>query len=361
MRVCTDALEGREIPVEFGAIEKTLEALWREQGGEDAVTRAALWNVLAHTNCDVDRARAAEVLHKASARVPQRSIIIEARQDAEERIAASIRVNCHMIGGGKQMYSEEISIVAGGDRIFHVPPLVEALLLANVPVVAWWLGDLPSDERYIHAILDPAERVVADSSEFALAEHFAMLHRMADLTDTIPADLNWSRLDEWRIATATIFDSPAMRPRLGQIRRVNVACASPDGKFANVTGSLLYLGWLFTKAGCQIKPDGTVARSSGGEVRWHIEERSEEAAGKRRLISIEIEFVDGMKATVERGHADSALRADFSGIVEGGTTVTRVSETSLDALLLRQLSRSEDQVFHEVIPAAVSLASKVRR
>jgi len=49
-----------ELPVDYSAIEKSLAELWRsEKQGDNAVTRAALWNVVAHTTNAKDHSSAA--------------------------------------------------------------------------------------------------------------------------------------------------------------------------------------------------------------------------------------------------------------------------------------------------------------
>src|SRR5436305_464183 len=62
--------------VDVTAIERSLAELWRteKEGGDQAVTRAALWNVVAHTSNSELHTRASETLGVASAAVPQRTI-----------------------------------------------------------------------------------------------------------------------------------------------------------------------------------------------------------------------------------------------------------------------------------------------
>jgi len=74
------ALNGEDVPVNALTIEKRLADIWREEGeGEErAVTRAALWNVVAHTWNAEQHAFATGILGRASAAVPQRTIVIRA-------------------------------------------------------------------------------------------------------------------------------------------------------------------------------------------------------------------------------------------------------------------------------------------
>ena len=66
-----------DVHIDVNAIEKNLSELWRGQkDGDDAITRAALWNVVAHTSTSDLHASANETLGRASATVPQRTIVI---------------------------------------------------------------------------------------------------------------------------------------------------------------------------------------------------------------------------------------------------------------------------------------------
>ncbi|HEX7831856.1 MAG TPA: glucose-6-phosphate dehydrogenase assembly protein OpcA, partial [Thermoanaerobaculia bacterium] len=133
-----------DVVVDVSKIEKELADLWRaeQHDGERAVTKAALWNVIAHTWTSQEHSRATEVLAQASAAVPQRTIVVHADPHEEEgEISSWISANCHLVGGGqKQVCSEEVSIVASGERVNHVAPLVKALLLPDMPVAVWWVG-----------------------------------------------------------------------------------------------------------------------------------------------------------------------------------------------------------------------------
>src|SRR5206468_2411442 len=78
------------------AIEKSLSDLWRgeKKEGDHAVTRAALWNVVAHTSTSEHHALASETLCRAAATVPQRTIVVRANPNAEPDLASWISANC---------------------------------------------------------------------------------------------------------------------------------------------------------------------------------------------------------------------------------------------------------------------------
>src|SRR5438132_13303962 len=74
-----DALQA-DVAVDPNEIEKHLAELWRasKEVADDALTRAALWNVVAHTSSAATHTQASQVLGRASAAVPQRTIVVRA-------------------------------------------------------------------------------------------------------------------------------------------------------------------------------------------------------------------------------------------------------------------------------------------
>src|SRR4051812_13719282 len=59
---------GEDVKVDYASIEQTLAELWRveKKDHDNAVTRAALWNVVAHSATPEHHTQASEVLGKAS-------------------------------------------------------------------------------------------------------------------------------------------------------------------------------------------------------------------------------------------------------------------------------------------------------
>lgn len=354
-----------EVRVDVTAIEKSLGELWRsnKEGGDDeALTRAALWNVVAHTSSDDHRTNASEVLAKASAAVPQRTIIVRSNPAGEADIASWISANCHPIGGGKQVCSEEITIVAGGDRIHRVPPLVNALLIPDMPVAVWWIGDLPNEhEAYVESLLDPADRLIVDSVHFDSPADLELVSRVAEETTTAPADLNWVRLEEWRAATASIFDPPHMRARLQTIRRVRVVSgASEENFFGESIESLLFASWISAQVDHHVDAAGKVEGSSGSVD--YAFERRRQSTDIGGITYVEVGFEDGSVASIARDRDRGVLTANVDGTISSPESVTRAASQKLDELIVRQLKRTDvDRVLLKVLPIASRLARRIAR
>ena len=327
--------------VDVAAIEKQLAQLWRTQDHEHdkALTKAALWNVVAHTWSSEQQARATEVLARASASVPQRTIVIQADPRGDANMRSWISANCHLIAGGKQVCSEEVSIVAAGDQVDHVPPLVNALLLPDMPVGVWWVGELPRDHHQdAETLLEPADRLIFDSAHFQGRDDLDLVARIAENTTTAPADLNWARIEEWRAATAALFDPAPMRERLQAIRAIRVFSGGAT-TFGARSEALLFVAWM--------------SAQTDREIAYEFEERGDEAG----IAAVEIRFEDDSAAML-RGDRERGVVISTS---ERGDValdcVTRTLARGEEDLIVRLLKRPEaDRVYLKSLRIARKLA-----
>jgi glucose-6-phosphate dehydrogenase assembly protein OpcA len=326
--------------VDVASIERQLAELWRaeKQEGERAVTRAALWNVIAHTTSTEAHAHATEVLSRASAKVPQRTIVVEANPHGADDMVSWISANCHVIGGGRQVCSEEVVIQASGARVDHVPPLVSALLLPDMPVAVWWLGDLPEEHRYVELLLDPADRLIVDSSQFQNAADLELVSRIGEQTTTAPADLNWARIEEWRAATAALFDPPATRALLHKIRRLRVTSGG-DASFGARAEALLYVAWLTAHSGAELAFEYFSQGNAPG------------------IAAVEIQFDDSM-ATIRQERERGVVVATADGVQASVDSITRSLARETEELIVRLLKRPEaDRVYLKTLKIARGLAA----
>lgn len=332
-----------EVAVDVSHIEKELADLWRaeQHDPERAVTKAALWNVVAHTWTSQEHARVSEVLARASASVPQRTIVVLATPDEREgEIASWISANCHLIGGGqKQVCSEAVSIVASGERVNRIPPLVKALLLPDMPVAVWWVGDLPDDRHdYVETLLEPADRLIVDSAQFNGPSDLELVSRTAEHTTTAPADLNWARIEEWRAATAALFDPPAMRERLHRIRHVRVMSGG-GASFSDLSQALLYVAWMTAQTGVELPFDFATEGTEQG------------------IAAVELHCDDGSIALIRRDAMHGVVTACADGTETQLDCVTRALAQKPEDLIVRLLKRPEaDRVYLKTLKIARRLA-----
>lgn len=351
------AAAGEELHVDSATIEKSLADLWRNQTGANgkAVTRAALWNVVARTSNERDHSFAGDVLSKASAQVPQRTIIVCSAPEKPPAINSWISANCHYGGERKQICSEEISIVASGDHVRRIRPLVHALLIPDMPVAIWWVGDLPNDrDDDILSLLEPADRLIVDSRQFDRVDDFRLLQMLGEESTTAPADLSWVRLEEWRAATASLFDPPEVRARLARIASVEVAYGGA-ASFGSAAEPLLYAGWLSAQLRHHVADDGKV-EAAHGTVDYQFR-RDEQLKG---MASATIRFTDGTSSTIIRDRDRGVVMAQGGPSNGEFESVTRMRGRELESLIVRQLKRPEsDCVFLRALPVAMKLAARV--
>ncbi len=330
-----------DLHVDVATIEKQLAELWRTEkhDPDKALTKAALWNVVAHTWTGEQHARVTEILARASASVPQRTIVIQADPRGDARMSSWISANCHLIAGGKQVCSEEVSIVASGDQVDHVPPLVSALLLPDMPVGVWWVGELPRDHHaYAETLLEPADRLIYDSAQFHGREDLELIARIAEETTTAPADLNWARIEEWRAATAALFDPAPMRERLQAIRNVRVFSGGGTS-FGALSEALLFVAWMSAQTRQELDFDFVREGSEAG------------------IAAIEILFADNSIALM-RGDRDRRVVISTSDGTEAALDcVTRSLARDEEDLIVRLLKRPEaDRVYLKSLRIARRLA-----
>ncbi|HEX6086198.1 MAG TPA: glucose-6-phosphate dehydrogenase assembly protein OpcA [Thermoanaerobaculia bacterium] len=331
-----------DLKVDVAAIEKQLADLWRNEKkeGDKAVTKAALWNVVAHTWSSEQHAYATDILARASAAVPQRTIVVQADPAGSANISSWISANCHLISGGRQVCSEEVSIMAGGDHVHHVAPLVSALLLPDMPVAVWWIGDLPRDTHdYAETLLEPADRLIYDSSLFEGSADLDLVSRIAEQTTTAPADLNWARIEEWRAATASLFDPLPMRQRLESIRTVRVYSGGDDS-FGATSEALLYVAWLQAQTGRELRHEFVHEGDDDG------------------IIAVELQFKDFAIAVLRGDRERGVVVANSDGSETALDCVTRSLARKPEDLIVRLLKRPEaDRVYLKTLRIARRLAS----
>jgi glucose-6-phosphate dehydrogenase assembly protein OpcA len=330
-----------DLHVDVASIEKQLAELWRAQkhDGDKALTKAALWNVVAHTWSGEQHARATEILARASASVPQRTIVIQADPRGDGHMRSWISANCHVIAGGKQVCSEEVSIVAAGDQVDHVPPLVSALLLPDMPVAVWWVGELPRDHHeYAETLLEPADRLIFDSAQFHGRDDLELVARIAESTITAPADLNWARIEEWRSATASLFDPASMRERLQSIQTIRVVSGG-GASFGAASEALLFTAWLTAQTGRDIAFD-------------FVREGDEPG-----IAAIEIHFEDNSVAMMRGDRDRRVVLSTSDGSDVALDCVTRTLARGEEDLIVRLLKRPEaDRVYLKALSVARRLS-----
>ena len=230
--------------------------------------------------------------------------------------------------------------MAGGDHVHHVAPLVSALLLPDMPVAVWWIGDLPRDAHdYAETLLEPADRLIYDSSLFEGFADLDLVSRIAEQTTTAPADLNWARIEEWRAATASLFDPLPMRQRLESIRTVRVYSGGDDS-FGATSEALFYVAWLQAQTGRELRHELVSEGNDDG------------------IMAVELQFKDFAIAVLRGDRERGVVVANSDGSETALDCVTRSLARKPEDLIVRLLKRPEaDRVYLKTLRIARRLAS----
>lgn len=270
---------GEEVAVDVGGIEKELAALWREQSSEKskALTRACSWNFIVYASDDVVFDRAKGVADQLVLSVPTRSILVQNQPyvSTGKPIEAWVSANCQIdTSGGKLLCTEEIRIESRGKGGEHVPSLLRALVVPDVPTALWWAGQPPDNANAVKLLLSGVDRLIVDTGSGGEGGLTRLAHVGGLLDNVTLVDLNWLRTASLRSLLASLFDAPGGHAPLWEICRVKVGATS-------MSAAKLMLGWLTSRLKWTVQE--RIARSGG--VSWRVLSREEE------VITVDVEVV----------------------------------------------------------------------
>lgn len=141
---------------------------------------------------------------------------------------------------------ESLTFNIQGTTRNHLASVVERVLVPGVPVVLWWLGDLPDNGNLFIPLADRADVVAVDSSQIDLSDLrtlFQYVNHRA-LSNQSISDIEWLRLRPWQESLARFFDDPAALEGLLRCNTLEVAMHTPArGDFCSAKAAL-FAGWF---------------------------------------------------------------------------------------------------------------------
>ncbi|MGO4248804.1 glucose-6-phosphate dehydrogenase assembly protein OpcA [Paenarthrobacter sp. RAF54_2] len=295
-------------------ISKKIMSL-REQGGVIALGRVLTLVVVTKSGQEED---AIEAANEASREHPCRIIVLaDAGVEAPDRLDAQIRV------GGDAGASEVIVLRGFGHMAHESESLVAGLLLPDAPIVAWWPHGAPESacETSIGRI---AHRRITDSAnEPDPAKALENIRATYKAGDT---DLAWTRLTNWRMQLAAVFD---------QVDNDPVSAVAVEGA-SDSPSTLLLAAWL----GLALQAPVTIVADPAGTGIRRV--RMTRASGDVQL------FRPGLSV---------------AELTQPGQPAQRITlpRRSLKDCLAEELRRLDpDEVFGEVITMGLPLTSQRR-
>lgn len=278
-REASHLLSGAPRRVDLRAIEQELASFWEAAGvpgdGHGPVTTARVLNLIAVTTSAAEAERVQQTLSGLIYRYPCRAIVVMAEPEAPAPgLEAWIQAHCQLPDpSGVQVCCEQISLQAKGAALREAWGVVLPLLMPDLPVSLWWLGEppwgTPRERRGTPArpgetllaelferLLGVSDQLIVDSAAFVRPEDG--LRWLAVRCDQAAgryhvADLAWARLAPWRTLLAQCFDPPDARTYLERIERIELEHApGPGGEIEAV----LLVAWLASRLGWEPAPAG---------------------------------------------------------------------------------------------------------
>jgi glucose-6-phosphate dehydrogenase assembly protein OpcA len=220
--------------------------------------------------------RARRVLAGLAERHPARTIFLVPLPGRRSEIEADATVHAFDFGGGREMLSEVVEIRMRGAAARHPASLVLPLLISDLPVFCRWRGRPDWDGDALAELVDVADRLVVDSSEWqGLPGAYASQARLFDRVAA--SDIAWRRTLPWRVALAGLW------PGIRHARRLTVEGPRAD--------ALLLTGWLRAR----LRREITLSRRASDAVQavWidgdRVEPPSAPPATGSELLSAELD------------------------------------------------------------------------
>ncbi|MDP9236843.1 MAG: glucose-6-phosphate dehydrogenase assembly protein OpcA [Chloroflexota bacterium] len=247
-----EALTDTPVAVDPGAIESEFTRIWQETantGIESSSVRLRLLNFIGVARSTSDLERFERVMAALPERHPCRGILAMVSPDAAE-VTAAISAHCwRSPAGSRHVCSEEVLLRCGPGRERLLVSAVLALLVPELPVTAWLIGDVGLEDGMVTELLDSADRIFIDSTRASdpRAVMRAAVHAH-EAHEIEVCDLAWCRLKSWRGLVAQFFDSAEGARELSELSAIEVwsDTARPTGE------TLLLAGWLVSRLGLSI-------------------------------------------------------------------------------------------------------------
>lgn len=362
--------------VPLGEVERELSRQLKalQSAGQVPFVHARMSNLVIFCDSAELAASVAEQIPGIVALHPARILLLIGNREAPtEDVTAVPCARVHKVET-KQVWSEQVTLRAGGAAVDRLPFAVRALLIGELPTNIWWasLTPPPLAGMLLHDLGESAQQIIYDSIGWrdpargvaATASWLEQVDRSgsADRWRTA-SDINWRRLKYWRRLLGQALD-PGSAP--GALESINEVLIE-HGPHAVVKAWEL-ASWLAQRLHWRVLT-GKVAQnveiswrfySEHGDLRVRIQRHEQ---GPPTLARVRIACTINGKPAALNMTTEENQRLAVN--VEGPETSPRtmaVPERSLADLIGRQLSdRERDPVFRESMAVAQVLARSLLR
>jgi hypothetical protein len=221
-----DRWEGTDVGV--GQLERRLGDL-RGAAQEDGLIRTSVLTHLAWVPPEWEQ-QALDTLAGMAERHPSRTIVIVPEPDAEDGIDATLALRAFPLpDSDRSICTEVIELRLRGRRSVAAASIVAPLVVADLPVFLRWRGLPPFGERSFEELVDFADRLIVDSTEWSgLPAPYGQL--AAIFPRTAVSDIAWARTSRWRRQLASLW------PGIREVQKIRVRGTEAQAN--------LLAGWL---------------------------------------------------------------------------------------------------------------------
>ena len=278
-------------------IEAALRELLRERHAANAALAPA--RVLNQVVI-VDREWKGEIANRLerAGRYQASRTVLCAVEDGRETIDAVATVRYQEPNGSTiGVMHENVEIDIGPDHLLALQTIVDPVLVAEIPTLAW---SPHGHNEAVRAVLPLVDVLLLDSDDTPEpAEAFDLVEALRDQAYVV--DLAWLRTTPWRERIASSFDLPGRVASLQRVAELEIRHRESSGASA-----LLLAGWMSSRLQWEAStlaraPGGRLhgtARRPKGDVKVALRPFEQEAPG---LAGVTLTCANGTALSLHRG------------------------------------------------------------
>jgi glucose-6-phosphate dehydrogenase assembly protein OpcA len=338
----------RGMPVEVAQINKSLKALWEQEG--DVLTRASLINFAVYSEAADALSANTQLMEQVTREHACRIILLAVNPAASKRrVQAWISAHCHVTGtNARQVCSEQISFLLDGSSPDLIRNILFSHLESDLPLYLWWQGEFSNQidqqlwswvDRFFfdsHSWREPAQQIKILRGSVASAGSRCVL-----------CDLNWRRLIYIRLALGQLFDHPWAAQHVNSIRGLEVTY-HPE----YWTTAVLFISWIAHQLGWEL-----VEKK---DFEYRFKSVSAEAPISVRLTALPGPSIGQVKMGFEQGSLEVKWSGNFlETTLQGGSQLKQMlpaGGTTMANLVQEELSRGGE---HRTYFGALKIAEEL--
>jgi len=350
------------IAVRPDAVEDEFNRIWTESaqaGMDESSVRLRVLNFVGIGMDETALERFEAVMEALPAHHPCRGIVAVMSPGAVG-VEASITARCWVSGSGRrQLCAEEVVLRAAPGQERALASAVLPLLVPEVPVTGWVIGEPELESGLVSEIADAADRLFLDSARARdLAATLSAALKIRETHDVDVSDLAWCRVETWRTLIAQFFDREDALRELDRLQAIEIV----SGGDRPAAEALLLAGWLVSRLGllpADLSWDGgrlaatLYDASRGVRLDLRCERAASPAVREVRISTQGAAFL--VQAHAESGHLH--VREQWPGS-ESRRTLERPADD--DASVFAEVIDGGDDpaIFVDAVKSALALLSR---